>query len=407
MDTTDKFEIKNYKSKEPIPELYFTFLVSRAKIPTGYCSLIVTQGNHKDFPFPDIYDLNIKIDFPLLDQLDSENTIFQVKIDTDFDKVLKIDEIIALNQPMSNALVRANKHRNVEHNKNILSKLQNKKILSTLIEYPSIPENIFIEKKKWEILISALRFGQTPCLSGPKGVGKTTIVKAIAKAMGCNYYRISCGTLVKPKATLVGQLHLENGNTVIKKSKFLKHYTAEVPTIIFVDEITRTPGQAVNYIMNILDENESFIYVEELGEDIFKSPHVMFFAAGNFGIQYSDTRNLDDALVDRLVKQMIGYLSPEQELKLVKQKLELVNTNNKVPDSAIMSIIDKANELRHSFKEGALTIDISQRKVIQICHYLLDGFSPYEVMSLLLRPLFINDNEGDLEHFDKTLDAVN
>ena len=59
----------------------------------------------------------------------------------------------------------------------------------------------FLEKTKWQTLYSTVELGLIPLMLGPKGCGKTTIVKALAKARGAKFYRVDCGTLSKPKSS--------------------------------------------------------------------------------------------------------------------------------------------------------------------------------------------------------------
>lgn len=289
-----------------------------------------------------------------------------------------------------------------EYNKKVSNnKKYNNNIIRTSI---NIPEDLFIEETSWDFLLSSIEFGFYPMLLGPKGNGKTTTAYSLASALGYSFFKLDCGTLSKPKTSLVGQTQALNGSTFLMKSEFLNYYISEEKVLIFLDEISRIPTQAANYLMTILDENNPHIYVEDEAKIYKKGKNVTFIAAGNFGIEYTDARVLDGALEDRFVKFYFDYLNENDEFKLIKMKLNKISTE-KVEDSEIKKIIMIANKIRTAVKDKEIVTNISTRKVLHFCSFYLKGFSSYEIIYNMMRSLFKHDSV-ELEYFDNVITAL-
>ncbi len=365
--------------------------------------------NNKFIPFPgqgdeSIYGVNITTkklsippDFPA-DELN--NTSILVNIDYQLTTVVNVIQVLATDFVETSAL------DEIKDQNEIVS--QNfKNNLTTNHDYPAIPKDIFINKNQWEFLISSIQLNHYPLLLGPKGTGKTTIAYNIAETLGYKFYKVDCGTLFKPKSALVGQTQAKEGTTYLVQSQFLKHFSGDEKVVIFLDEISRIPPQAANYIMTILDANHPYIYIEEEATIIPKGKDVIFIAAGNFGPEYVDTRALDGALEDRLIKFYLNFLPPEKEFALVKSKLEKLFEEGQslLLDDSIYRIIKIANQIREGVAENELTTTISTRKVIQMCSYLLKGFTAKQITSVIMKNLFEHD-DNEKEYFDKLLDAI-
>lgn len=265
---------------------------------------------------------------------------------------------------------------------------------------PPIPVNLFIEEKVWNIACTSIVLNKYPILLGPKGCGKTECAKQLAIAMDMNYFTFNMGAATKPKQMFCGMLQAENGSTKFIESEFLTAFQAEKPTLIFLDEATRTPSAAVNYLMTILDCNQGYIYIEELGKRVQIGKGVRFVLAGNVGAQYTDTRTIDGAMWDRLIKVPIDYLTEEKELELINQRAKQVNQKD------IKKLIKYANVCRDAEKSGDLSSGISTRQLIDMSHYLETGVSLEHVFEIVFLNNFINGNINEVEQVQNLCQTI-
>ncbi len=258
-------------------------------------------------------------------------------------------------------------------------------------EIPPVPKDLFINDKVWDLAAASLKLDKYVILLGPKGCGKTETAKQLGIACDMDFVSFNMGAAFKPKQMFAGMLQAEDGNTVFIESEFLKAFQATKPTLIFLDELTRTPQVATNYLMTILDRNQSYIYVEELGKRFYKSDMVKFICAGNVGSQYTDTRTLDGAFWDRFIKLPVDYLPKHEEQKLVMLRAPKANVK------AVAQFIDRANKCREAEKAGSITSGISTRQLIDMAHYLEIGFTMDDVFENIFLNNFINGNNNEVD----------
>ena len=254
-----------------------------------------------------------------------------------------------------------------------------------------------MDPKLWDLIIGTIKLGKYPLFTGPSGCGKSVISREIAKAMGYDFYYLNCGLLLKPKQTLVGTIHAKDGTTYIVDSEFLRYFKSEKPTIILLDELSRIPSQGSHALMTITDREQSYIYVEELGERVYKGKNVIFIATANFGIQYVDTRRLDDALMNRFIPFHLSYLKEEDEIRLI---------NMKIPDlkrSDVLSIVKSANLLRDNW--DSVGKEVSHRNTIDMAGYLSIGFNHNEIIDNILVNLFVNGSDDRRDIVQQILDS--
>ena len=317
----------------------------------------------------------------------SKKYIVLAHVDWDGQKLISIEK----EMEMSFFLSKTELEKIKKENSNYFKNLKRKKRDSSIEK----PHDLFIPDTKWEMALSALEMGKYPLFIGPKGCGKTAAAMYLAKMTGRLFFPINCGALVKPKQALVGTIQAKDGSTFIQKSEFLKFFTSDEDVLIYLDELSRLPMTAVNYLMTILDRIQSYIYVEEQGERIYKGKKVVFAAAANFGREYTDTRNLDGAFMDRFIKITLDYLEEEEEIKLLGQRAPAVH------DTDLKSLVKNANNCRQN---SNLQVAVSTRQLIDMAHFLEKGFTLQEVFDELFVNLFYN---GGMDERDTVKMLIN
>jgi nitric oxide reductase NorQ protein len=267
-------------------------------------------------------------------------------------------------------------------------------------EIPPIPKELFLNEKVWGITCAAIKLDKYPLLLGPKGCGKTETAKQLAKAMGYEFVSFNMGAAFKPKQMFCGMLTAENGSTKFIKSEFLEAFTSDKKVLIFLDELTRIPQVATNYLMTILDRNQSYVYIEELGTRMYRGKNVRIISAGNVGSQYTDTRTLDGAFWDRFIKCPVDYLPKEEEYKLIIQRAPGADKK------AVKTLISWAEKTREAEKSGTLATAISTRQLIDMAHFIEAGFPLQDVFENILVNNFINGNNNEVEEVKQICQSV-
>jgi MoxR-like ATPase len=147
-------------------------------------------------------------------------------------------------------------------------------------------------------------------LEGVPGVAKTTIIKAITRALGLTYSRIQFTPDLLP-SDLIG--------TLIFNAKIHDFETKKGPifaNLILADEINRAPAKVQSALLEAMQEHQVTI-----GSTTFKLEEPFLVFATQNPLEQEGTYRLPEAQVDRFMfKLLIDYPTIEQEREIVKRK---------------------------------------------------------------------------------------
>lgn len=259
--------------------------------------------------------------------------------------------------------------------------------VSRVVSY-SKPKDLVIDDMTWNFMMASLELGKYPFLIGPKGCGKSHAAETLARESGREYFYFDMGQAFKPKKMFVGGLIIsETGATKAVRSLFFNAFTSEKPTLIFLDEITRIPHVAANYLMTILDRKQSYIYDEDSGKVYKKGKDVVFVAAGNMGSEYVSTQRLDSAFEDRFVKIQLNYLDQTKETELLLSRIK------GLARSEAVALVKVANLVREANKKGTLTQSLSTRQLLDAAAYIPLGFKLKDIVNSVILNNFASTGE--------------
>lgn len=255
------------------------------------------------------------------------------------------------------------------------------------------PDNLIIKDIKWKYLIRSAVRGKNIMMTGPAGCGKTMAAKFLVTQLQRPDFYFNLGSTQDPRATLVGntQFNKETG-TYFSESAFVK--AIKTPNaIILLDELSRAHPDAWNILMTVLDQNQRYLRLDEAeGSPIVKvAEGVTFIATANIGNEYTATRVLDRAILDRFVTIEMDVLNAEEEFTLLNKMYPDVNVDDL---KAIGEIAHNTREVSRS-EVAKLSSMISTRASVEMAGLLYDGFTLMEAAEVAILPFFSND--GGLE----------
>jgi MoxR-like ATPase len=257
------------------------------------------------------------------------------------------------------------------------------------------PNGLFIEELKWKYLLRSAVRGKNILMTGPTGCGKTLAAQSLVKSLKRPDFYFNLGATQDARATLIGNTHFnkENG-TFFSESAFVK--AIKTPNaIILLDELSRAHPEAANILMTVLDQGQRYLRLDEAeGSPIVKvASGVTFIATANIGGEYTATRVMDRALMDRFVQIEMDLLDKENELALLKFKFP------EADEYSLNALAEIADTTRQLIKTDASKIStiVSTRVNVEAAGLIYDGFSLFEAAQIAILPYFSNDGGLDSE----------
>jgi len=257
------------------------------------------------------------------------------------------------------------------------------------------PEQLIMSDLKWKYLVRSAMRGRNIMMVGPAGAGKTMAAKYLVSALERPDFYFNLGATQDPRATLIGNTHFsKEDGTYFSESLFVKAIQTE-NAVILLDELSRAHPEAWNILMTVLDLNQRYLRLDEKdGAPTIKvAPGVSFIATANVGNEYTSTRVMDRALMDRFITIEMDALDQDMEYKLLKMKYPAAH------DASVRAVAEIASLTRKELKASnpKLTSSISTRAAVEIASLIYDGFSLAEAAEVAIYPFFSEDGGVDSE----------
>ncbi len=205
--------------------------------------------------------------------------------------------------------------------------------------------------------------GQIICLYGPPGVGKTSIVKSLAKAMNRNYVRIALGGVHDEseirghRRTYIGSMPGRIIDALIKSKS--------MNPVILLDEIDKVgsdyKGDPSSALLEALDPEQNFSFEDHYIDFPVDLSNVLFMTTAN------DLSTIPEPLYDRMEVIELNSYSVTEKFNIAKKHLikkqmlkhNITSKELKVTDKAIYSVIEN-----YTSEAGVRELE---RKISEIC----------------------------------------
>ena len=259
--------------------------------------------------------------------------------------------------------------------------------------YSLKPRNLMMSELKWKYLVRSGVRGKNIMMTGPAGCGKTMAAKSLVNSLDRPDYFFNLGATQDPRSTLIGNTHFDSKKgTYFSESHFVK--AIQTPNaVILLDELSRAHPDAWNILMTVLDYGQRYLRLDEAtgSETIKVADGVTFVATANIGNEYTSTRVMDKALMDRFTIVEMDVLNEEDENTLLGYMFPSV-------DSVVLSNVAKIATLTRTesnSETARITSGISTRTTVELCGLLFDGFSLEEAAEVSIYPQY--DNTGGVD----------
>ncbi len=233
------------------------------------------------------------------------------------------------------------------------------------------------------------------CLAGPPGVGKTSLGKSIAAALGRKYVRVSLGGL-RDESEIRGHRKTYIGAMPGRIIQNMRKAGYSNPVFV-LDEIDKITGMNVQgdpsaALLEVMDPEQNSTFYDNYLETSFDLSHVMFIATAN------NLNNVHPALLDRMeIIDIAGYLA-EEKLEIAKRHLVPKQLKENGMDKKLLQIPDKTIEAvisKYTRESGVRTLERVIAKIIRkrTAQYVQEGsiekkVQPQDLKEILGAPIF-------------------
>ncbi|MFB5613637.1 MAG: AAA family ATPase [Candidatus Nitrosomaritimum yanchengensis] len=238
-----------------------------------------------------------------------------------------------------------------------------------------------------EILNKAFDANLFVIIIGPKGTGKTSLVRDFARGKGIKLESINFSLRTR-ESHLVGTKTLTDGNVSFEEGILIK--SMREGTMLYLDEINSAEADVLLRLDEALDDRRQIALKESTGE-IVKAKEGWFVVATINPLTHSGTKELPPQLLSRFpVRISMEYPPEDIELEIIKKYV------SGDFESELIQGIKLANTLRQAAAVEELFYSPSLRETIAFGKLLDKGASAKEAATIVFGNVYTQ--WGNIEH---------
>ena len=256
-------------------------------------------------------------------------------------------------------------------------------------------ESIYLDwNNAFEIIDSAFEKGLFVIIIGPKGTGKTTLVREYAIRKSKNLQSINFSLRTR-ESHLVGTKSLTDGNIGFDEGILVK--SMKEGNILYLDEINAAEADVLLRLDEALDDRRQLILKESSGE-IIKAKDSWFVVSTINPLTHVGTKELPPQILSRFpVRIRLDYPPEDIEYQIIKRHVKNPN------EAEVLQGIKLANVLRQASAVEELYYSPSIRETIAFAKLIEGGVSAKQAAKTVFGNVY--SQWGNVE-FQKVNDII-
>ena len=224
-------------------------------------------------------------------------------------------------------------------------------------------ESIYLDwNNAFEIIDSAFEKGLFVIIIGPKGTGKTTLVREYAMRKSKNLQSINFSLRTR-ESHLVGTKSLTDGNIGFDEGILVK--SMKEGNILYLDEINAAEADVLLRLDEALDDRRQLI-LKESGGEIIKAKDSWFVVSTINPLTHVGTKELPPQILSRFpVRVRLDYPPEDIEYQIIKRHVKNPNEAEVLQGIKLANVLRQASAVEELYYSPSIRETIAFAKLIE------------------------------------------